>query len=613
MQIKSKNKLITTGNKVNNLYYLPVAVLTRNQAFYSNVKNSNIRSIEYIKNNANINTSNNISNYNLNNHQNKDRTSSNEVITKDIQTVTNEPKATNSGKTQYNSLKTSYKNPEKHILWHKRMAHPNSTILNKLSENTTNYNKDYNIDHNLHNCEICIQAKLTNHINHKTNNSTKPTRYLQKVASDICGPIIPATYNKKRYFITFLDKYTRYLEIALLTTKNEAYTCFCEYKQRAENNPKNYKITTFASDNGGEYINKHFKALFKECGITHQISPPYTKEPNGFAERINRTLFDKIRAILLEANLPLYLWGEALLAVVYIYNRTPHSAISYKTPYEMKNNTKPDISNIKIWGSVVYYKDKTNNNNSKLKPKAKRGILIGYGQNQYRIWDIDNKRPIWSRDVHIIEGRYINITNKKDNPDQLQTEYISVLQPDILSEEEEIQNQLYREINGRNTSNIEIELENNIQTENNAISGIEPNTDIEVNNNNEYYDTSEDELALILISVNINNEPNIYKQAQKQEYNNKLKWNTAMYKELKELENQNTYSIIDIPDKNINILKGRWVYKIKADGSYKARWVVKGFNQILGVNYTDTFSTTCRPEIYRTIFTIALLNGWKLK
>jgi hypothetical protein len=31
-------------------------------------------------------------------------------------------------------------------------------------------------------------------------------------------------------------------------------------------------------------------------------------------------------------NTPRYLWGEALLASVYLYNRTPYSSLGYKTP-----------------------------------------------------------------------------------------------------------------------------------------------------------------------------------------------------------------------------------------------------------------------------------------
>ena len=89
-----------------------------------------------------------------------------------------------------------------------------------------------------------------------------------------------------------------------------------------------------------------------------------------------------------------------------------------------------------------------------------------------------------------------------------------------------------------------------------------------------------------------------------------------MNNEIKELESQNTWSITNLP-LNCNTLRGKWVYKIKTDNKgnivkYKARWVIKGFNQILGIDYLDTFSTTCRPETYRIIFILAISNNWKL-
>jgi hypothetical protein len=86
--------------------------------------------------------------------------------------------------------------------------------------------------------------------------------------------------------------------------------------------------------------------------------------------------------------------------------------------------------------------------------------------------------------------------------------------------------------------------------------------------------------------------------------------------EISELERQNTWNITDLPN-NRTALKGKWVYKIKTNLEghiikYKARWVVKGFNQILGLDYLDTFSSTYRPESYRIIFIIAMQNGWVL-
>ena len=75
-----------------------------------------------------------------------------------------------------------------------------------------------------------------------------------------------------------------------------------------------------------------------------------------------------------------------MLTVVYLYNRTLYSNLSYKTPYEAKNSVKPDISNIKVFGSLVYFKYKRLDL-KKLDPCSSLGILIGYGIdcNNYKV------------------------------------------------------------------------------------------------------------------------------------------------------------------------------------------------------------------------------------
>jgi hypothetical protein len=488
----------------------------------------------------------------------------------------------------YNTIALNY---DPNIIWHQRLGHISQTHMAKLNNSVlgVEFTKTPIVQHVLDNCEICIQAKFTNQINHKTNN-IQELQYLDKIASDLCGQITPSTYDRYKYFITFLDKATKFLEVKLLRTKDEAYEAFYEFKQRAENNKNNYKIRTFVSDNGGEFVNKRFQRIFTENGIVHQLCAPYTKEQNGFIERINRTLFNKIRALLYNANLPSYLWGEALTASVYIYNRTPHSAIEFKTPYEMKFKNKPDISNIRIFGSIAYYKNKTKTN--KLEPKANKGILIGYGSNQYRIWDLENKKPVWSRDVKILEGQFllptINNTAPQSNEDSVIIENHSTNSTTTIANPIAEQN--------------EIDEVDQIQTHNNN------------NNNNNIpdniYDDSIDELAL----VTINNEPTTYKQAMN--HLDSDKWQDAMQTEIDELHNQNTWDLVDLPE-NKTPLKGRWVYthKTNSEGQiikYKARWVIKGFNQVLGVDYVDTYSSTCRPETYRIAFILAVSLGWNL-
>ena len=73
----------------------------------------------------------------------------------------------------------------------------------------------------------------------------------------------------------------------------------------------------------------------------------------------------------------------------------------------MLYNTKPDITNIKVFGLIAYYKDKAIGV-KKLDPRGKKVILIGFGKNLYRLYNINFKRVIWARDVKILEKQFYN-------------------------------------------------------------------------------------------------------------------------------------------------------------------------------------------------------------
>jgi hypothetical protein len=87
------------------------------------------------------------------------------------------------------------------------------------------------------------------------------------------------------------------------------------------------------------------------------------------------------------------LWGEAAITATYLYNRILYFKLDFKTPYKLKYNKRLDISNIKTFGFIAFYKNK-NNHVKKLDFRANKGILIGFGQNMYKIWDINNKKFI---------------------------------------------------------------------------------------------------------------------------------------------------------------------------------------------------------------------------
>ena len=494
---------------------------------------------------------------------------------------------------------------------YKRLGYISLAYLDKLIENTKGYfniisNKEINKE--ILECEICLKAKFTNKINKVSNN--KEFDILEKITSDLCGPINPLTYNKYKYFITFLDKKTRFLEIKLLKTKNEAYSAFLEFKEREENNKDNKRIRIYATDNGTEFINNKFKLYLLKHGIIHQLSPIYTPESNGLVERINRTILNKVRCLLFNANLPKYLWGEAVLVATYLYNRTPHSKLDYKTPYELKYNQKPNISNIRTFGSIAFYKLKSNKV-KKLDIKANKGILIGFNENIYKIWDLELNKAIWVRDIRILENKFINTNNKIDILDintsiEIELNNLNNIESPLstLRNNESPLSTLRNNDSPIST----LRNNNNNNKELNSISSQETTSTHTIYNDDI---NAIDELALV---ININNEPNTYKEALNSDKSQE--WLNAMKIEIDKLIKQNTWNLTTLPN-NRTPLRGKWVYKIKTDINnniikYKARWVVKGFNQVLGVDYLDTFSTTCRPESYRIIFILAMQNGWKL-
>lgn len=523
--------------------------------------------------------------------------------------------------------------------WHMRLGHINIIPLKLLLSSIGVKISKEDLQNFLDNqCEICLLSKDKRHINKKGTNN-HDYEILERIHSDLGGPL-PSTYDQYKYYITFLDKKSRYLWVSLLKHKDQTYHAFQKLKAMVENNKSNKRIRELFTDNGGEYINKQFKVLLNEYGIIHYTVPAYTKEPNGLIERINLTLLNKARSLLFNSNAPIYLWGEAIMASVYLYNRTPHKSIQYMTPYELYYNRKPDITNIRIWGSVSYYN--TNIQKSKLSPRQEKAILIGYSDhNHYRLWDFQNHKPIWSRDVTILEGKFLR-------PKGINSDGMDIPQDQDILKENKSRNQ---------SDSMTNEQRPNTRSYQRLISAM-PNHRVEVQipqtkyhniNNHTLPDVEEDNRALYTISDTIlkdyissldkrktvaefllttstNDEPNTLQEALNSP--EKDEWIRACHAEIAELERQNTYDIVDIPN-NIQPIRGRWVFKKKpirdpnsiqkghitnSDQTirYKARWVIQGFRQILGIDFLETFSTTCRTETWHMILIIAVNKGWHI-
>ena len=177
------------------------------------------------------------------------------------------------------------------------------------------------------------------------------------------------------------------------------------------------KVKALRTDNGLEFCNKEFGDFCERHGIMRQKTVIHTPQQNGLAERMNRTLMDKVRYMLLYSKLPKSLWAEALNTTCYLVNRSPSTAIECKTLIELWSRKVADYSKLRIFYCVVYAHVKQ----GKLEPRALRCRFLGYpdGVKGYRLWCIDMKPPkcIINRDVTFNELEILNKSKTTESKD----------------------------------------------------------------------------------------------------------------------------------------------------------------------------------------------------
>src|SRR3954470_6940179 len=140
------------------------------------------------------------------------------------------------------------------------------------------------------------------------------------VHSDVCGPFPEPSLGGNRYFVSFVDEFTRMTWVTLIKFKNEVFTEFQKFKVKAEKQ-SGQKIKILRTDGGGGDNSTEFQKFCDDNGIEHEVTAPYTPQHNGLAERRNRTLLDITRSMLQEKKLPCNLWGEAVSTSAYVLNR----------------------------------------------------------------------------------------------------------------------------------------------------------------------------------------------------------------------------------------------------------------------------------------------------
>ncbi|KAH9753878.1 Integrase catalytic domain-containing protein [Citrus sinensis] len=158
--------------------------------------------------------------------------------------------------------------------------------------------------------------------------------------------------------------------------KLDVFLVFKEYKARVELESSK-KIKCLRTDNDGEYTDGEFLAFCKQKDIQRQFTVAYTPQQNRVAERMNKTLTERIRAMLKTTDLPNLFWAEPTKTACYIVNRSPSTAIGLKTAMEIWTGKPADYSYLHVFGCPVYVMYNAQER-TKLDTKSKRCIFLGY-------------------------------------------------------------------------------------------------------------------------------------------------------------------------------------------------------------------------------------------
>ncbi|KAL5754948.1 hypothetical protein ACOSP7_023168 [Xanthoceras sorbifolium] len=470
-------------------------------------------------------------------------------------------------------------------LWHQRLGHMSEkgmkTLLSKGKLPDLKA-----VDVGL--CEDCIFGKQKKVSFAKIGKIPKAEK-LELVHTDVWGPSPVSSLSGSLYYVTFIDDSTRKVWVYFLKKKLEVFDTFRKWKAMVENET-GLKIKRLRSDNGGEYRDSRFREFCANSGIKMEKTVPMTPQQNGVAERMNRTLNERARSMRLHAGLPKMLWAEAVNTAAYLINRGPSVPLDGGILEEVWSGKEVNISHLRVFGCISYVHIDSAKR-SKLDAKSNKCVFVGYGGDEfgYRFWDYENRKIIRSRDVIFNENLMYkdrSIAESSSSTTEAETKEFAE----------------FEEISG---SDVQISPET-VQEEPSAP---ELRRSSRVPKPIQRYSPS---LHYLLLTDS--GEPECYDEAMQVE--DSVKWESAMRDEMDSLMSNQTWELAELPPGK-KALHNKWVFRIKEEHNgnkrYKARMVVKGFQQKEGIDYNEIFSPVVKLTTIRLVLKIVAAENLHLE
>lgn len=519
-------------------------------------------------------------------------------------------------------------------LWHRRLGHPSLKTLCQIKGLKASFKDESNF-----NCSTCFQAKSHRRIG-KAPSRRRVTRAFQLCFIDVVGPITPISHDGYRYYMIVTDAYTKARWIFLLEKKGDAFKAIKQFIAMIK---REFKATpeAFRLDNGKEYGGKQLVALLDSNQIQLELTAPYSPEQNGQAERAHAVVDMKARCLLLQAGLPQNLWPYAIRQAVRLANRTPIEKADWKTPYSLLYNKEPDdFDKLFVFGckAFAHIPQEKRVKSAKFAPRAEKGVYLGMESSQtHYIWIPSKDKVVRTRDFTLDEASFPYTSSQTSQVEETFHEEVIVPVSGNHTEEEEARgNGERQDLPTTNTTDpmevddsfhIVLDTPTPAQRENRPSNANQarlqarmaqkrarlptrilptrsrqPPTFFQVEYNYQHPPPPPSPMAL-LATV----EPRTFQEATKS--NESTQWWEAMKKEHNSLLKNETWKVVSRPS-NTQVLRGKWVYKIKEniktkEKLYKARYCVQGQDQ----DVTDTFSGVVDSSTWLLLLALSVVSG----
>jgi hypothetical protein len=331
-------------------------------------------------------------------------------------------------------------------LWHSRIGHQGQSVLNEI-----NAQYKLNIPQSVlqkgknSSCTICTKGKIIRTAIHQAADPQyKVKEPLQCLHADLVGPITRTNRNSRPrcpsisgniYAMIITDEATHAIFVTLLANKSDAGGELIKLIKRLQVRTGRV-VERFHSDGGGEFTGTFFRQFLEENGTRFTHTTASTPQHNGVAERMNRTLFELTRTLLIEASASEEMWGEALLYAAHLYNVTPHPVSNNLAPFKLLYNYSFNIQKLRVWGCDAHVRILTDKQ-SKIQTRTWTGVFVGFDQetNSYRIMNPVTKSISKTNDLRFDEGSFTQLKGLTPSTTNSSSDY-SYLNPfSILGED----------------------------------------------------------------------------------------------------------------------------------------------------------------------------------